>query len=44
MRGRFERYWNMDVIAGLKAEATGRNLVEKRMDLLEKARDVGGSL
>jgi hypothetical protein len=27
--GRLEHYWNMDVVAGLKAEATGRNPVEK---------------
>ena len=44
MKGRLEYYWNMEVVASLKAEATGRNPVEKRVDLLERAREIGRSL
>ncbi|MDH5791845.1 MAG: hypothetical protein OEZ44_06625, partial [Candidatus Bathyarchaeota archaeon] len=44
MKNRMEHYWEMEVVAGLKAEGTGRKPVEKRKDLLEKAREIGRSL
>jgi multimeric flavodoxin WrbA len=44
MKGRLEHYWNMNVVAGLKAEGTGSNPVAKRAQLLKKAREIGQSL
>ena len=44
MKGRLEYYWKMEVVASLKAESTGRNPVERREELLEKAREVGRNL
>jgi hypothetical protein len=44
MKGRLEHYWKMEVVASLKAESTGRNPVERREELLEKAREVGRNL
>lgn len=44
MRVRMEHYWGMKVVASLKAEGTGRRPVEKRADLLERAREIGRSL
>jgi multimeric flavodoxin WrbA len=44
MKNRMEHYWEMEIVAGLKAEGTGRKPVEKRADLLEEAREVGRSL
>lgn len=44
MKRRLEHYWSMEVVVGLKAEATGRNPVKERPDLLRKARKMGQSL
>jgi multimeric flavodoxin WrbA len=44
MKRRLEYYWKMKVVAGLKAESTGRNPVEERLDLLKKAKEIGRSL
>ena len=44
MKRRLEYYWKMDVVAGLKAESTGRNPVVERLDLLEKAKGIGRNL
>ena len=41
MKGRLEYYWNMEVVASLKAESTGSDPVEKREKLLEKGRKIG---
>jgi len=44
MKGRLEHYWNMEVVASLKAESTGGDPVEKREDLLERGREIGRGL
>ena len=44
MKGRLEYYWNMEVVASLKAEATGGKPVKGRVDLLEKAMEIGRGL
>jgi len=44
MNGRLEHYWNMEVVASLKAESTGRNPVEKREELRNKSMEIGRGL
>ena len=44
MKGRLEHYWNMEVVASLKAESTGRDPVQKREELLERGREIGRGL
>jgi multimeric flavodoxin WrbA len=44
MKGRLEYYWNMKVVASLKAESTGSKPVEKREELLERGREIGRGL
>jgi multimeric flavodoxin WrbA len=44
MKGRLEYYWNMEVVASLKAASTGSNPVQGRAKLLEKAMEIGRNL
>ena len=44
MKGRLEYYWNMEVVASLKAASTGSNPVQDRAELLEKAMEIGRNL
>ena len=44
MKGRLEYYWNMEVVASLKAASTGSNPVRGRAELLEKAMEIGRNL
>lgn len=44
IRGRFEDYWKIKVVATLKAENTVKNPVFKRDGILKKARQIGRNL
>jgi len=44
MKGRFEHYWKMKVVASLKAWDTVKNPVANREDLLKKAYEIGKNL
>ena len=44
IKGRFEHYWKMSVVASLKAENTVKNPVVNRGDLLKKAYEIGENL